>query len=115
MKKVLLVALVFLLIVSIVGCSASEKDVAGRYVSSYSYGGSTYRTVISLEESGSYMKTVMKDGALHSIEEGDWELDGNEVILYDSSASTHHGMATKYEFSGDALENNGNEFVKEED
>ena len=115
MKKLLSLALALMLIMSMVGCSVSEKDVVGRYVGSYSFGGASYRVIISLDESGSYMETMMKDGTIHSIEEGDWELDGNEVTLYDSSASTYHGLATKYECNGDALENNGHEFVKQDD
>lgn len=115
MKKLLSLVLAIMLIMSMVGCSVSEKDVAGRYVGSYSSGGASYRVIISLDESGSYMKTMMKDGRIHSIEEGDWELDGNEVTLYDSSALTHHGVATKYDCNGETLENNGHEFVKQND
>ena len=55
------------------------------------------------------------NGRIHSIEEGDWELDGNEITLYDSGVLTHHGVATKYDCNGETLENNGHEFVKQID
>lgn len=94
------------------GCGLSEDDAVGTWSGTYEYNGNSFAVVFALMSDGTYEKITMKNGETSSMEDGDWEVKGNKVTLYDSSAVTYHGQSTVYTYKSDALVNNDHYFYK---
>lgn len=112
MKKMLTVALVLVMTLSLCACGPTKEEVAGTYTGTYKYEGNTFSTAIVLSEDGIYVKATEKNGGEPSITIGDYEIDGNKVILYDPDSVVYHGVRTDYKYSNGTLKNGGHKFSK---
>lgn len=115
MKKTIRILALFVTIVLLVGaltaCSISEVDLIGTWSCSYHHNGELIVASIVFNGDGTYGKAIVKEDSISS-ESGDYEIKGNKVILYDSSASTYHGIRTEYKYKDGGLVNNDHIFTK---
>ena len=118
MKKIAKIIALVLVITTVLalftGCGGpSPQELAGTYVGSYEYNGNLISVAVVINEEGQYASATVKNGQVSSSETGDYEVKGNKVKLYDSSAATYHGICTVYKYKNGTLENNGHKLVKE--
>ena len=113
MKKVVALILLLAIACSLVACSLKRDDLVGTYQRTWSYQGSTYKKTIVLMSNGKYTATTYKNGYFYKSEAGDWEIEGREVALYDSSASVYHGVATIYTYSNGKLKSGDSVYTKQ--
>ncbi len=105
---ILIILGVVVFLITFIAVSCLEKnDVVGVWTGSYTYNGNSYTVSISLKENGDYAKLMYKNGYYYSFETGDYEVSGNSIRLYDSSALTYHGVSTKYSYFFGRIQNNG--------
>lgn len=87
------------------GASVSDKDIIGTWTGEYEYKGSTFNVVIVFESSGKYARVTYKNGETSSSEKGDYEISGNKITMYDSSALVEHGKSTSLTYNSGKLSN----------
>ena len=82
MKKVIsLLCIVAMLTLMLTSCGVKMDDLVGTWHCSYTYNGASYSVNFYIEEDGTYGEVTLKNGVLHSTEEGTVEIDGKEVSL----------------------------------
>ena len=113
-RTVTLVTLLSLMLVCLSGCFLflSEDDVVGTWTGTYVYNGNDFAVAFALSPDGTYEYISLKNGEFNKMENGDWEVKGNKVILYDDSSVTYHGMSSTFTFKRGALVNNDHYFYK---
>ena len=116
MKKILSLCLVAVMLCTMLtACGGpSKEDVIGTWSGSYIYNGNEFSQAFVLNPDGTYAKATTKNGELSSTETGDYEIDGSDVVLYDSSSLTYHGDAIRYEYKDGVLINADHKFMKVE-
>lgn len=111
-RKISLCVVFALVVAVLAGCGLSEEDAVGTWSGTYTYNGNEFSVAFTLYNDGTYDKVIFKNGSLSSTETGDYEVKGNQVILYDSSSLTYHGTSTRYNYKNGMLENNDHYFMK---
>lgn len=112
-KKAIIICLIMLLVCAVMtSCGISEAEAIGTWSCAYTYNGNDFDSAFQLSEDGTYVKIVMKNGSLSSTETGEYEVKGNKVILYDSSAMTYHGKSMEFKYKDGVLINADHEFEK---
>lgn len=111
--KVIVICLIMLVACAVMtSCGISETDAIGTWNSTYTYNGNEFNNTFQLSEDGTYVKLVMKNGALSSTETGEYEVKRSKVILYDSSSLTYHGISMEYKYKNGILINADHEYEK---
>lgn len=104
-------ALTFI-VFALASCTVSKDAVVGLYSGEYTYNGNEFSYVIALSDDGTYARTSTKNGEFYEAKTGEYEIDGRDVLLYDSDSAVHHGSYIRYKYKNDSLENNGHVFKK---
>ncbi len=109
MKKIkYFIALVLVCALCFVLCACiSESNAIGTWYDSYVYNGNDFSVTLVLNANGQYIKTVVKNGNLSEVKEGNWEVKGGDVCCY-----TQTGSIT-YEYTGGKLVNGSQELSKQ--
>ncbi len=110
MKSLVAVFLLCALCVAFCACGISREDAVGTWSGTYENKGNRFSATFVLSANGEYAKVVYKNGKLSSSEVGTWEIEGGDVVLHENGSM---GGATRYEYKGKALVNNGHKFYKE--
>ena len=103
MKRILAMALLAAVLVSLVGCGVAEKDVVGvwqREPLYMAYYGCETQMIISLAEDGSF-SALLLDSQTHNILNytgGTWKLNGNTVIAKRTESLSEVDGDMKFEY-----------------
>ncbi len=89
-NKILFILLVGFMLIGLTGCGGESNKFIGTWRSPYisnkvSGQGFSY---LEIRKDGTYTKTNYIDGNLMSKTEGDYEIGGNEIILYTNESHT---------------------------
>jgi len=99
--KFVSICLVLIIVCLAVSSCVSEDDIVGVW-RGIDMDGSV--VLIQIKDIGLYERWEysLLEG-LKFLEQGDWEIKGNKVILYDIDATTFHGMGTVFTYKDDVL------------
>lgn len=89
--------------------SNSSDSIVGLWNGSGNHDGYSYTYTVLFATSGNYFKETCKNGEPVSTEKGTYEIDGDEVFLYENGSK---GSWTRYKYDGNSLNNNGNILIK---
>mgnify|MGYP000103836981 CR=1 FL=1 len=110
MKRTLALLLALVLCLSFAACGkATSNDLVGLWNGSGNHDGDSFTYTILFATSGNYFEETCKNGEPVSTEKGTYEIDGDEVFLYENGSK---GSWTRYKYDGNSLNNNGNILIK---
>lgn len=105
MKKIIsIVLLVCTLVLCLASCSSKEKFI-GTWRGEWEYNGNLYVSIIDIYEDETYKEVTYKNYAYYSTETGKYEIEGNEIRLYETEKRW-----TAYKYIDGQLENGGHYF-----
>lgn len=104
MKKVkttICILLCIIICLILMSCGATKENVVGVRQGSYVYDGSDYRQTLTVNQDGSYEKVMIKNGSIHDVESGKWDIESDKLCLREIGESEW----TEFTLSGDTLIN----------
>lgn len=93
----------------VTGATKSSDGLVGLWNGSGNHDGYSYTYTVLFATSGNYFEETCKNGEPVSTEKGTYEIQGDEVFLYENGSK---GAWTRYQYDGNSLENNGNVLKK---
>ena len=102
-KVISLCIAISIILISLVSCGVKKDDLLGTWTGEWTYGGSTYRAILTIKYTGYFTYVSYKNGIIDSYITGDFELKGNTVRLYDDSSTVHHGDCMVMNYKGGKL------------
>ena len=106
MKKIIsIVLLICTLTICLASCSTSKDKFVGTWRGEWEYNGDLFVSVIDIYEDETYKEVMYKNYSYHSTETGKYEIEGNEIHLYETDKRW-----TTYKYTNGQLENGGHYF-----
>ena len=107
-KKIISLTLVLIICCTMFcACGISESKAVGTWTYTYEFEGSEFSVTLVLADNGKYSMEIYKDGSFFKLKEGDWGIDGGNVMCYTQTG------ATEYDYKDGALVNGAQNLVKE--
>lgn len=111
MKKILSIVICSILFLGVIGCGNKEENkFIGTYKTMYGVDGEQYYQYIEIKKDGTYTKSTFKFNKHVSTQKGDYEITGNEIVLY---ADEDHKSWTSYDYRADKLFPSNNDLYYE--
>ena len=113
MKKTLCILAAILMVISLVSCnSVSKEDLVGTWSGAWTYNGNVIAEGITFYSDGNYDMVMLKNDSVYKVQNGDYEIKGDKVLVYNGDSIVHHGEWMEYTYKDGKLENNGHYLEK---